>query len=309
MPEPLVVGIRFSPVGKIYHFDASRVPDLRMGDSVVVETARGWQLGQIAEIVAEPELPPEGEWKQVDRRATPRDLLLRQSWQNREIEVVTACRSRARELNIQGVKIVAAEYSFDGARLTIMFSTETDDKVDLKGLRQDMQKQYGPSAVEMRQIGPRDVAKILGGMGACGLETRCCSKFLTDFSSISIRMAKEQGISLTPAEITGMCGRLRCCLIYEYEQYVAARATLPKRNKRVITPKGEGKVVDVIPLREAVLVEIPEVGVREFTREEIKPAEEYEAFQKKAEAGCGNGPNGEGCTCGKRDNKGEANET
>jgi hypothetical protein len=195
---------------------------------------------------------------------------------------------------------VAAEYSFDGSRLAIMFSTENEEKADLKSLRSEMQKLYAPSQVEMRQIGPRDVAKILGGMGACGLETRCCSKFLTDFSSISIRMAKEQGISLTPTEITGMCGRLRCCLIYEYDQYVAARATLPKRNKRVITPQGEGKVVDVFPLREAVLVDIPDVGYREFTREEIKPAEEYEAFQKKAAAGCGE-ENGAGCTCGKKD--------
>ena len=297
---PLVIGVRFSVVGKIYHFDASKVPDLRMGDSVVVETTRGWQLGQVAQVVDDPELPPDGEWKMVDRRATPRDLLLRQSWQNREFEVVATCRARAKELRLEGVKIVAAEYSFDGARLAIMFSTENEDKVDLKSLRSEMQKMYGPSQVEMRQIGPRDVAKILGGMGACGLETRCCSKFLTDFSSISIRMAKEQGISLTPTEITGMCGRLRCCLIYEYEQYVAARATLPKRNKRVITPQGEGKVVDIFPLRESVMVELPEVGYREFTREEIKPADEYEAFQKKAAAGCGE-ENGQGCTCGKRE--------
>ncbi len=298
--EPLVIGVRFSVVGKIYHFDASGIPELRMGDSVVVETSRGWQLGQVAQIVDDEDLPQEGEWKKVDRRATPRDLLLRQSWQNREFEVLTTCRARAKELRLEGVKIVAAEYSFDGSRLAIMFSTENEEKVDLKSLRSEMQKMYAPSQVEMRQIGPRDVAKILGGMGACGLETRCCSKFLTDFSSISIRMAKEQGISLTPTEITGMCGRLRCCLIYEYEQYVAARAVLPKRNKRVITPQGEGKVIDVFPLREGVLVDLPEVGYREFSRAEIQPAEEYEAFQKKAAAGCGE-ENGQGCTCGKKE--------
>ncbi len=108
----------------------------------------------------------------------------------------------------------------------------------------------------MRQIGPRDVAKIIGGMGACGLETRCCSKFLTDFSPISIKMAKAQGISLTPSEITGMCGRLRCCLIYEYEQYVKARKTLPKRKKRVVTPNGEGMVIDVAPLSGMVTVKL-----------------------------------------------------
>jgi len=96
-----------------------------------------------------------------------------------------------------------------------------------------MQKAFAPAQVEMRQIGPRDVAKILGGMGACGIETRCCTRFITEFSSISIKMAKEQGISLTPAEITGMCGRLRCCLIYEYENYLEARKNMPKKNKKV----------------------------------------------------------------------------
>jgi cell fate regulator YaaT (PSP1 superfamily) len=134
-------------------------------------------------------------------------------------------------------------------------------------------------------------------MGACGLETRCCSLFLTDFSSISIRMAKEQNISLTPAEITGMCGRLRCCLIYEYEQYVAARKELPKRNKRVITPQGEGRVVDTIVLSGRVIVEIPEIGRREFGKEEIEPADELERLQNKAKNPCGDG-DGSGGNCG-----------
>ncbi len=287
--QPFIVGVRFSKVGKIYHFDASRVRDLQLGDIVVVETSRGWQLGEVAQLVTEPIQPPDGVWKLVDRQATPRDLLLRQSWQQREAEVLVSCRARAAELRLEGVKIVAAEYSFDGTRLSILFSTESEEKVDLKSLRQDMQRLYNHSQVELRQIGPRDVAKIIGGMGACGLETRCCSKFLTDFSSISIRMAKEQGISLTPSEITGMCGRLRCCLIYEYEQYVAARQGLPKRNKRVITPQGEGKVIDVYPLREAVLVELPEVGYREFNKSEIQPAEELENLQKKAQNPCSGG--------------------
>lgn len=296
--QPFVVGVRFSKVGKIYHFDASRLQDLQLGDFVVVETSRGWQLGEVAHLVSEPTLPPEGVWKQVDRKATPRDLLLRQTWQQREVDVMISCRARASELRLEGVKIVAAEYSFDGTRLSILFSTESEEKVDLKSLRQDMQRLYTHSQVELRQIGPRDVAKIIGGMGACGLEMRCCSRFLTDFSSISIRMAKEQGISLTPSEITGMCGRLRCCLIYEYEQYVAARQELPKKNKRVITPQGEGKVVDVFPLREAVLVELPEVGYREFLKKDIQPAEELENLQKKAQNPCSN-PGGDGCACGK----------
>ncbi len=191
-----------------------------------------------------------------------------------------------------------------------MFSTEIEDKVDLKSLRKDMQRIFPEAQVEMRQIGPRDVAKLLGGMGACGLETRCCSKFLTEFSPISIKMAKEQGISLTPSEITGMCGRLRCCLIYEYEQYVAARKELPKRNKRVVTPDGEGKVLDVFPLRNVILVELdpkpsdrpqdrPERPVwREFNRDDVEPWDELEALRRKSEAPCDKHEGGN-CDCGK----------
>lgn len=266
--ENLVVGVRFSKVGKVYHFEANDITDLKTGDMVVVETSRGWQLGQVAQVLVNQPKPPEG-WKPIDRRATPRDLLMRQLWQQKESEVVESCKTKANDLRLVGIKIVSAEYSFDGSRLTILFSSETEEKYDLKSLRGDMQKMFAPSQVEMRQIGPRDVAKQLCGMGACGLETRCCCSFLTEFSSISIRMAKEQGISLTPSEITGMCGRLRCCLIYEYDQYVDARKSLPKRNKRVQTPQGEGKVVDIVPLREAVLVEMVDGGVREFKGSEV----------------------------------------
>ncbi|MBE0695780.1 MAG: hypothetical protein IH586_02550, partial [Anaerolineaceae bacterium] len=271
--RPFVVGVRFSKVGKVYHFSADNASEVKVGDMVVVETSRGWQLGQVSQLLENAEPPPDG-WKPIDRRATPRDLLLRQMWQMKEADVVTACRTRATDLKLNGIKIVSAEYSFDGSRLMILFSTETEEKYELKSLRQDMQKMYAPSQVEMRQVGPRDVAKVHCGMGACGLETRCCCLFLTEFSSISIRMAKEQGISLTPTEITGMCGRLRCCLIYEYDNYVDARAKLPKRNKRVRTPEGEGKVVDVIPLRGSVIVDLPEIGRKEFPGDEVFPAEE-----------------------------------
>ena len=283
--QPNIVGVRFSKIGKVYHFDANTI-DIRVGDSVIVETSRGWQLGQVAQKVSDPVLPPEGNWKPVDRLATPRDLLLRQVWQQRETEVVAICKERAKAIGLSNVKVISAEYSFDGSRLAIMYSSENEEKVDLRSLRSDIQKQFAPAQVEIRQIGPRDVAKIIGGMGACGLENRCCSKFLTDFSSISIKMAKEQGISLTPSEITGMCGRLRCCLIYEYEQYVQARKELPKKNKRVKTPLGEGKVIDVFPLRQAVLVVLPDEGRREFGKEEIQPADELEKFVKKAQTPC-----------------------
>jgi cell fate regulator YaaT (PSP1 superfamily) len=168
--------------------------------------------------------------------------VLRQLWQKKELEAMINCRAKLAEIKIPGVKVVAAEFSFDGSRLSFLYSTESESKVDLRKLQSAMQRLYVRSRVEMRQVGPRDVAKLLGGMGACGIDNRCCTMFLTEFSPISIKMAKEQGISLTPNEITGMCGRLRCCLIYEYEQYVEARKVLPKRNKRVVTPSGEGKV-------------------------------------------------------------------
>jgi cell fate regulator YaaT (PSP1 superfamily) len=302
--QPFIVGIRFNPIGKIYHFDSSTFRDIKVGDHVIVETSRGEHLGKIVQLMQELPSPPDGGWKSVERRATPRDLLLRETWRAKQTEAMIECRARAAELKLNGVKIVAAEFNYDGSRLTFLYSTESEDKVDLKSLRKDMNRKFSKSQVEMRQIGPRDVAKIIGGMGACGLETRCCSKFLTDFSPISIKMAKEQGISLTPSEITGMCGRLRCCLLYEYEQYVAARKQLPKRNKRVVTPNGEGKVVDVAPLNGMVTVRFEGEGrpsQQTFHRDDIEPWDELEALRRKSEAPCDRHDSG-GCDCGKNKN-------
>ena len=224
---------------------------------------------------------------------------MRQLWQQKELEAMINCRAKAAELKLKGVKIVTAEYAFDGSRLSFLYSTETEEKVDLRALRNAIQRVYTRSRVEMRQIGPRDVAKLLGGMGACGLENRCCSMFLSEFSPISIKMAKEQGISLTPSEITGMCGRLRCCLVYEYEQYVEARKQLPKRGKRVVTPQGEGKVVDVFPLRDIAVVELDETGIQEFARLDLQPWDELEALRRKSEAPCDKHEGGN-CDCGKQ---------
>ena len=176
-----------------------------------------------------------------------------------------------------------------------MYNNDSEEKVELKSLRSDIGKKYPNSHVDLRQIGPRDVAKIIGGMGACGLGKRCCSNFITDFSPISIRMAKEQGISLTPAEITGMCGRLRCCLLYEYEHYVAARKGLPKRGKKVKTPRGDGKVTHVHPLTMSVTVDIIKEGKSEFSRDEIEPWNELEALRRKAAEPCKKEGNGNGC--------------
>ncbi|HSO14260.1 MAG TPA: regulatory iron-sulfur-containing complex subunit RicT [Anaerolineales bacterium] len=301
--EKNIIGVRFTKIGKIYHFDSSSIPDAGIGEHVIVDTSRGKHLGEVVQVMEELPPKPEGGWRSVERRATPRDLLLLQSWQSKQTEAMINCRARASELELNEVKIVAAEYNYDGSRLAFMFSTGSEEKVDLKSLKKDMSDIYPNTYIELRQVGPRDVAKLMGGMGACGIETRCCSKFLTEFSPISIKMAKEQGISLTPEEITGMCGRLRCCLIYEYEQYVEARKQLPKRNKRVVTPKGEGKVIDILPMSNQIVVLIEDAEgkrLREtFTRDDIQPWDELEALRRKSEAPCDRHDTGE-CTCGKK---------
>lgn len=270
LAQQFIVSVRFSKVGKLYNFEADRNLNLVVGDQVVVETARGWQLGEVAQILGDVSDNTENVWKKIDRKATEEDLHQKKINEEKENNLLQFCRTEIRNQNIDGLKAVSVEYSLDSSKISILYSFDGDNKIDLRNLKQEISKRVHDAQVELRQIGPRDVAKIFGGMGACGLPTRCCTKFLTDFSSISIRMAKEQGISLTPTEITGMCGRLRCCLIYEYELYAENRKQLPKRNKRVITPLGEGKVIDVLPLKMAVIVDIPDVGRKEFFNSDVQ---------------------------------------
>jgi len=295
-----IVGIRFQKVGKIYHFDASDHSDVKAGDFVVVETSRGTQLGEVANVVNEPPKTRDTGWKPIIRIATPRDLVLRQVWESKEAEAIVNCRAKVTELKMAGVKVVAAEYTFDGKRLTFVYSSEGQENIDLSDLQKAMKRLYTRVRVDFRQIGPRDAAKIIGGMGACGIENRCCSRFLTEFSPISIKMAKTQGISLAPSEITGMCGRLRCCLIYEYEQYVQAMKQMPRRGKRVVTADGEGKVINVNPLKETVVVALEgSRNTKEFAREEVEPWAELQALKKKAGTPCKIHGDGE-CNCQKK---------
>jgi cell fate regulator YaaT (PSP1 superfamily) len=293
-----IAAIRFQPVGKLYHFDATAIDDLQAGDFVIVSTSRGEEMGSVVGFIEDPAQIPDGTHKPVERRATARELVMRRMWQRRELEVLIDCRAKAAEVGLSGVKLVRAEYSYDGSRLTYLYNSEGDEKVDVSKLRKEMISALRGTQIEFRQVGPRDVAKIISGMGACGLEERCCSRFLTDFSPISIRMAKAQGISLNPQEITGMCGRLRCCLLYEYEQYVEARKQLPKRKKKVVTPRGVGKVVDVLPLKQAVIVQLEDDRRAEFYQHEIQPYDELKALQDKANGPCDKHENGE-CDCGK----------
>lgn len=295
-----IVAIKFHPVGKVYHFDAAAITDIKVGDYVIVSTSKGRELGEVAQLLFGDYKGVKRKHKPVERRATPRDLVMRRMWQRRELEAMIDCRAKAADLGLTALKIVRAEYSYDGSRLTFLYNSEVEDDADPQELYQEMRKAYSNARIDFRQVGPRDVAKILKGMGACGLVERCCSKFLTEFSPISIRMAKAQGVSLNPSEITGMCGRLRCCLMYEYEQYVKARKKLPKLKKKVITPKGEGKVIDLLPLKDAVVVLLEEGQRVEFYKHEIQPYEEWKNLQDKAKAPCDKHDNGE-CDCGHGD--------
>ncbi|MBQ6341719.1 MAG: hypothetical protein IJI41_01215 [Anaerolineaceae bacterium] len=277
-----VVGVRFSSVNKAYFFDANGF-DLDLDDYVIVDSVRGRQIGKVVQVKTD--YLNEGEpLKTVLRPASSKDLVARELFNQKKDEAITYARKRLEELGLDSVKILDAEFSFDGSRLQVNYASDNDEKVDLKSLKFDLLR-YFPNVnqVDLRQLGPRDVAKSIPGMGACGLACRCCCRYLTEFSSISIKMAKEQGISLTPAEITGMCGRLRCCLVYENDFYVECRKKLPKKNKRVMTPQGEGKVVEVFPLRDSVLVEIPEVGRREFKREQINTDDVNQDVKNKKE--------------------------
>ena len=290
-PQTAVTGVRFQKLGKLYHFDYADFPSLQAGDFVIVETVRGLQMGEVVGFAERED--EKRSYKSILRIATPRDMLLRQQWQAKEVEALIDCRETAAKLGgYEEVKFVKAEYTFDGSNLTIMYSTE--DNFKGTRLRNELKDKY-EATFEFRQIGPRDVARIMGGQGACG-GPRCCSTFLTEFSPVSIKMAKAQGIPLTPTEITGMCGRLRCCLVYEYEQYVEARKKLPYRNRVVGTPYGEGRVKEVYPLRDGVDVIIE--NQRMFvTREEIIPMAEFRALKAKAAAGCSRNEGG-GCDCG-----------
>lgn len=291
-----IIGLRFQKLGKLYHFKVGSNNDIDPGDYAIVETKRGRQLGQVISFIDPEQVHRLKGMRTVERKANPRDLVMKQVWESKELDALISCREKAANLNIKDAKFVKAEYSFDGSWLTIHYATE-NKKLDVKPL-QNMLRRTFHTRIEMRLIGPRDVAKLMGGYGACGAP-RCCSTFLTEFSPVSIRMAKAQGISLSPQEITGMCGRLRCCLVFEYEQYVEAKKHLPKMGKMVGTPHGVGKVRDVRALKDAVLV-VVDGEYHEVFRHDLEPWDELQALKDKAEAGCSKHEGG-GCDCGRKE--------
>lgn len=245
-----VIGVRFEDVGKIYDFTNPSGFDVSAGDHVVVETSRGRELGWIEKMDEIPSNHAERDYKPIVRKATSHDLLLKKRHSHREAEVLKQARMAAVELGLR-VKIAKAQYSFDGSRLTLYYGAEKD--VDLHKLKRRLQSDLNVRP-DFRRIGPRDVAKHLGGAGACGLEERCCSAFLTEFQPISIKMAKAQDLPLVPAEIAGMCGRLRCCLAYEYEYYKDASKGMPNPGQWVVSHDHSGKVLERNMIKETVTI-------------------------------------------------------
>lgn len=269
MTENTYLGVQFTPVGKIYHFAAPTDSELEVGYYVLVNTARGKQMGKVAVLNVTPAGNPD-EIQLIERVATAKDLMQMDALSDKEKEAVEQVANFLRHSRWNAVKIMDAEYSFDSTRLSLFLNYEPESGFDIKSFLREVSHLFKDVRLEVRQVGPRDVAKFISGLGACGIEKRCCSRFLTEFSSISIKMAKSQDISLTPAEITGICGRLRCCLIFEHEMYEEARKNLPKRKKVVQTPLGEGKVVQVLPLSDSIVVDLPGSGPRQFTRQELE---------------------------------------
>lgn len=250
---PLIVGVRFRPVTKIYYFDPNNVENLSLNTPVIVETSRGIELGTIVQgpgEVSNDEV--KGKLKRVVRRATPVDLLQAQHYQAEEAYAIAKCEELVKRMNIP-IKVLEADYSFDGSRL--IFSFVSEQRVDFRDLVKELSRAL-ETRIEMKQVGARDETKILDGYGRCGRRL-CCSSWLTEFHPVSIRMAKNQGLPLAPAEISGICGRLLCCLAYENEQYQEIKSTLPKINTQLKTRKGQvGVVRGLNVIKETVLLEI-----------------------------------------------------
>jgi cell fate regulator YaaT (PSP1 superfamily) len=262
---PDIVGVRFKRAGKVYYFDPIGV-DLKVYDYVVVQTARGVELGQIT-IAPKQVLASEvtTELKSIVRKASDEDVKRAQDFTARENNALVECSKMIISLNLH-MKLVSAEYNLDGSRLTFYFIAE--ERVDFRELVRDLTA-FFKTRIELRQIGPRDQAKIVGGLGRCG-RPLCCGSFLTEFNPVSIKMAKEQDLPLDPMKISGVCGRLQCCLAYENDQYHELKANMPKKGQRVDTPSGPGVVIGVFPLKETVLVEMESQAEVEVPVNQIK---------------------------------------
>jgi len=246
-----IVGVRFKRAGKVYYFNPAGI-DLEVNDYVVVKTSRGPELGRVVispkQVLANEVTTP---LKSILRKAKAEDIERAQEFGSKEQEALAECGKLIAKLGLS-MKLLFAEYNLDGSRLTFLFSA--DERVDFRELVRELTNHF-KVRVELRQVGPRDEAKLIGGFGRCG-RPLCCMSFLSEFAPVSIRMAKEQDLPLNPMKISGVCGRLLCCLVYESEQYHTMKEKLPKEGQRVSTAMGVAKVVGGNPLKETIIAEL-----------------------------------------------------
>jgi cell fate regulator YaaT (PSP1 superfamily) len=234
-----VIGVRFKEVGKIYYFDP-KDKKLKTGDKVIVETARGIECGVVA--LPNKDVPEEElihPLKPLIRKANDNDLSHINENKKREKEAFSICEKKIAEHNLE-MNLVDVEYTFDNNKILFYFTA--DGRVDFRALVKDLASVFR-TRIELRQIGVRDEAKMLGGLGVCG-RPFCCHSYMGDFQPVSIKMAKEQGLSLSPVKISGTCGRLMCCLKYEQDAYLDLLKRTPKVGAIVKTPDGKGLVVE-----------------------------------------------------------------
>ena len=250
---PRIVSVVFGDGGKVYHFDPGSL-ELGVGDQVVVETSRGTDFGRVVEGVRE---LSEGETRQGLRRVTrvagPADCEQVAANRERECEAMLLARELAAKAGL-AMKVVSAESTFDGRRITLSFFSE--DRVDFRELVGTLSERLG-RRVEMHQVSARDEARLVGGYGPCGRHL-CCASFCGDQEPVSIRMAKDQNLPLNPSKISGCCGRLMCCLKYEHGVYVSFKQRAPRRGAIVTTPAGRGKVTELLAPADSVSVDLGE---------------------------------------------------
>ena len=271
-----VIGVRFRNVGKIYYFSPKNL-EIKAGDHVIVETARGVEYGNVVlaprDVKEEKVVQP---LKDVIRIANPQDDKKEETNRKKEKEAYKICQKKIREHGLE-MKLIDVEYTFDNNKILFYFTA--DGRIDFRELVKDLAAVF-KTRIELRQIGVRDETKSLGGIGICGREL-CCHTYLSEFVPVSIKMAKEQNLSLNPSKISGVCGRLMCCLKNEEETYEELNRKLPNTGDKVTTPEGlKGEVQSVNVLRQQVKVVVDiddEKEVREYQASELK----FKSRQKK----------------------------
>ena len=277
-----VIGVKFRNSGRVYYFDPGDL-DIQAGQGVVVETARGVEYGDVTMGVTEVEedkvVSP---LKPVQRIATEEDLQMRQYYWDKEKEAFPICEQKIQEHGLE-MKLVNVEYNLTGSKVVFYFTA--DDRVDFRELVKDLAYVF-KTRIELRQIGVRDEAKMLGGLGPCGRPV-CCKQFLDDFRPVTIKMAKEQNLALSPTKISGLCGRLMCCLQYEESCYEQMHKLMPKTGKEIETPDGVGIVVENNVITEKTKVKLTAedgtIDIKEYPYEDLGPGAKERALQRAAQ--------------------------